>query len=249
MKLINRRKRYPPTPIFSKRNRIKIRSMKTAKSVTVKSIEISTDVSSKEDQDVRHTILTRSRTVRCSETEIEKRKIESLEHVFGEGTDVFNNAIYWTRQNWTADMPPIISITPNPGLKYNCPCMLKFLEGIKKHNVNIKSSSSYFFSWHGTQLKSNIQNILDMGFNPELRKTQTFGPGEYFGFTPAISRAYCGSSNFIIVAIIVTGSWLSNHQNFCWIVENPSDFNCTYVLPLLLVNFGVSDTLQLKVYE
>jgi hypothetical protein len=144
-------------------------------------------------------------------------------------------------------MPPIYSIITNPMLKCsNSSSLIKFQNSIEKHNIDLSQPNSFMFSWHGTQSKTNIESICSHGFDPKLRKTQTFGYGEYFGYTSSISRAYCGTTHYLILSVLLTGPWLSNHQNFCYIVDNPICNQNSYVLPLLIVNFGKEDALNFK---
>lgn len=186
-----------------------------------------------------------SRTLTKGDDEHETQKVEGFEYIFGDA-DIVDHAIQWARSCWTGDMPPIQAININPGLQFNCPSLLRFLNGTKLHNVQLTDPNNYFFAWHGTPSKSNVKSICDMGFNPACRKR---GSAEYFAFSPSFSKQYCGSCNFIIVSLIVKGTWLvSQPQSYCY-VQNPTDFNHSYVLPLLVINFGLPDEIGFNVYK
>lgn len=178
----------------------------------------------------------------------EKLSVEKpLGIIFGH-SDIFAEAMFWARSNWTSDMPAIHSILINPGLYHMSASLRKFMSAIESSNLNLSTNDSYIFSWHGTGTKQNIHSICDVGFDPSLRRSQSYGPGEYFGVNPTVCRSFCASSNFIIVAVVACGPWLRSFDGRCHVVENPLCFKMTYVLPILVVNFGALDTLTFKTY-
>ena len=173
-----------------------------------------------------------------------RRMEDPSRKLFGMEKDILAEATEWVHDNWTADMPRIHSVLSNPGFENNCSGLRKFMSGVRQLDLNLGSKTTYFFAWHGTRTKSNVLKICQMGFNPSLRSGQSYGPGEYFSLSPTISRGYCGESNFIIVALILRGPWVKNIplNSFC-VVNNPVDFNLTYTLPILVVNFDNPDNL------
>ncbi|CAF0990082.1 unnamed protein product [Brachionus calyciflorus] len=105
-------------------------------------------------------------------------------------------------------------------------------------NLNIRNCiNAGIFSWHGTSLTS-IDPICKEGFDPRKRSGQAHGQGEYFGLSPQVSLGYCKNSNLMIVAFLIKSKIINTVANFCHVVNNPLNFEQSYCLPVLIVNFG-----------
>uniref|UniRef100_A0A7S3L720 PARP catalytic domain-containing protein n=1 Tax=Amphora coffeiformis TaxID=265554 RepID=A0A7S3L720_9STRA len=66
---------------------------------------------------------------------------------------------------------------------------------------NTDQSAAVVF--HGTAI-ANVNSILKFGLDPNKRRGQAFGPGEYFGKNPGTSSGYCkGSKNMCVFFVIV----------------------------------------------
>jgi hypothetical protein len=59
--------------------------------------------------------------------------------------------------------------------------------------------------FHGTSEK-NVPVILKEGLDPNLRKGQAYGPGEYFSVEPGMSSSYCRLGNKMLVFVVVVPS-------------------------------------------
>jgi len=128
------------------------------------------------------------------------------------------------------------SIQNNDGLTRECPSLQRFLNGVRKHGMNIMQSG--FFAWHGTGSDSGIIGICHDGFDPTRRSGQACGPGEYFGQSSGVSHGYSGSNGRMILSFLLDVTETSKHSNFCYVVNNPKDWTHSYCLPLLIVNYG-----------
>uniref|UniRef100_A0A6B2LAJ0 WWE domain-containing protein n=1 Tax=Arcella intermedia TaxID=1963864 RepID=A0A6B2LAJ0_9EUKA len=120
--------------------------------------------------------------------------------------------------------------------------MIKFTQGAQTLNLtskDITARSPYFFAWHGTST-SAIVPICWNGFDPLRRSGQAYGPGEYFGVNPSISHGYCRGGSYMLVNIILNGSFVKHVPNFCFVVNNPSDNSYSYCMPLLVIQFGTN---------
>lgn len=113
--------------------------------------------------------------------------------------------------------------------------MQRFCLGLKR--VGIKEAKNGFFAWHGTSTDQGVIGICHDGFDPKRRSGQAYGPGEYFGQLSTVSHGYAGGSNRMIVAFLLRVPETSTHGNFCYVVNNPTDWSSAYNLPLLVVTY------------
>eukprot|EP01124_Arcella_intermedia_P034387 TRINITY_DN8517_c0_g1_i4.p1 TRINITY_DN8517_c0_g1~~TRINITY_DN8517_c0_g1_i4.p1 ORF type:complete len:1293 (+),score=313.93 TRINITY_DN8517_c0_g1_i4:39-3881(+) len=118
---------------------------------------------------------------------------------FKKPKDIFKALIVastqWAKENWAPEMPPISFIDENISLTdQSCPSLVKFYKGLKVLGINpdelLNDNQKYFFAWHGT-VEQAISPICWDGFDPLRRAGQACGPGEYFGWTSAVSHGYC----------------------------------------------------------
>jgi hypothetical protein len=100
---------------------------------------------------------------------------------------------------------------------------------------------SGIFAWHGTS-EAGIMGICDEGFDPGRRCGQAYGPGEYFGVSPATSGGYASSSSRMIVTYILPGAHLRTQDqystNWARIVKNPVHWKWSFCLPVAVVSYG-----------
>ncbi|KAH3764525.1 pre-mRNA-splicing factor ATP-dependent RNA helicase DHX15 [Pelomyxa schiedti] len=159
---------------------------------------------------------------------------------------LISDSIEWARKNWDVTMPHIQQIIPNPGLVKRCPAILKFLKMIPRGLRFLPSNT--FFAWHGST-ETGIVNICDEGWDTSKRAGQVHGPGEYFGINSAISQGYCKNGNFMLVALVLQGSWVTLIRDFCFVVNNPTGADTgSYCLPLSVVVFGANKQPPFKLY-
>lgn len=146
---------------------------------------------------------------------------------------LFNDALYFVANTWENNMN-IIGIQMNSCLNNDCPSCMRFYEAIKQSDVKLEDS---FFAWHGTNSESNIKQICCQGFDPSLRQRQAYGQGEYFGTTANVSISYSNNTSRLIVVLILNRN-VKKPNNQMYVVENPNDKSCAYVLPILVVTFN-----------
>eukprot|EP00754_Rhynchopus_humris_P029873 Rhum_TRINITY_DN15241_c1_g1::Rhum_TRINITY_DN15241_c1_g1_i5::g.145899::m.145899 len=121
----------------------------------------------------------------------------------------------------------------NPG----CGALDKFLLAARENNVTgVLEECLGHFGWHGTKSIDTVHTICCDGWDPSLRKGQAFGTGEYFAYRAGRSLGYAGTTNMLIVAFILKGSWLNRTEHF--VVNNPCDHRVSYVVPVGVVWFG-----------
>jgi len=93
--------------------------------------------------------------------------------------------------------------------------------------------------FHGVQSGDPqvFTSICCEGFDPEKRKGQKFGPGEYFGGRPSTALQYDGTGGNVIVAVLLdTRSSMARYRvqggDEYIVVDNPVDRSMTYALPI-----------------
>ncbi|KAJ4454855.1 hypothetical protein PAPYR_10364 [Paratrimastix pyriformis] len=123
-------------------------------------------------------------------------------------TALIGAAKTWGEANWT--LSPAI-FRPNPGLAQLCPAARRFLMQAGEQ----LDLSQGFFAWHGTP-DGAVDAIAWQGFDPRRRSGQACGRGEYFGIPCATSEGY--------------------FPNFCWVVDNPTDWQSSFCLPVAIMS-------------
>ena len=108
-----------------------------------------------------------------------------------------------------------------------------------------------FFAYHGTSVQA-IVPICQNGFDPKRRSGQAHGCGEYFGVAATVSHGYSqkrhghtGSSQMII-AFILQCTQIKTVPNFCYVVNNPTDWSSALNLPVLVITYGSNPASQLS---
>lgn len=96
------------------------------------------------------------------------------------------------------DQLPVLDITINPHSLPGKPLYERFFAAWEK--VPDKSMRLVF---HGTR-EDNIEKICLEGLDPNLRRGQAMGPGEYFGAKPGLSLLYCKGGRKMLVFCILT---------------------------------------------
>ena len=96
------------------------------------------------------------------------------------------------------DQLPVLDITINPHSLPGKPLYDRFFAAWEK--VPDKSMRLVF---HGTH-EDNIEKICVQGLDPNLRRGQALGPGEYFGAKPGLSLGYCKGGRKMLVFCILT---------------------------------------------
>jgi len=106
---------------------------------------------------------------------------------------------------------PIIKTIQNPAIRERNELSQKFFIALRDHSITVQEGS-YLLGWHGT-FEHNIKSICTNGFDPSLRQGQQYGIGEYFGTNCGISHGYCKGGYFMIVTLLLRGSWLTGNAN------------------------------------
>jgi RNA:NAD 2'-phosphotransferase (TPT1/KptA family) len=118
--------------------------------------------------------------------------------------------------------------------------MQKFELGWNEQPLNQQIAFEYV--WHGT-LAQNVYDICIHGFDPSRRRNQVHGPGVYFSRDANISNSYCkpdaNGLNRMIVALALRVPQSKFLDNQYVVVNNPTSSNVSYVLPMLVVTFGL----------
>lgn len=92
---------------------------------------------------------------------------------------------------------------PNRQLSKTSHAHRKFEQGLK--TLDLGACLGVVF--HGTS-KHNISAILQNGLDPQRRKGQAYGPGEYFSKNPAVSVGYCHGGLEMLVFVVALPSTL-----------------------------------------
>ena len=175
----------------------------------------------------------------CVELAEEKKRFEFL-------AQLFKVARKFVHDNWPLDaaMQPIGRIDENPYLKKHCKSLTRFYNGISTlgHSRPLDLAKG-FFAYHGTAFQGIVPICKD-GFDPKRRSGQAYGRGEYFGVTASVSHGYCqkggSQSEFsqMIIAFILRCTQVTTKGNFCYVVDNPTDWKYAFNLPVLVVTYG-----------
>ncbi|KAL0224148.1 hypothetical protein P9112_003538 [Eukaryota sp. TZLM1-RC] len=147
---------------------------------------------------------------------------------------LFKDAEKFVEDLWNIT-PSLASKCRNPCLLQGCPAIQRFVKTVRKHGVSCLSQVK--FAWHGTKAPA-VASIAYDGFDPKYRSGQACGPGEYFGVAekPAVSVGYSSGCRYMFVAAILPlDGVFSERSGFCYVVNNPLDFESTYCLPLLVL--------------
>ena len=104
------------------------------------------------------------------------------------------------------------------------------------------------FGWHCSNTMDATFAIAKDGWDPATRSKNNHGPGEYFGvhhsqvFEYARARRDDPQSRFyrkttLLLAFVLRGEHVKWVEDFCYVVNNPTDEDSTYCLPLFTVQF------------
>ena len=138
----------------------------------------------------------------------------------------------WVHEQWATPANPIIAVHTNPGIARGDPVFERFQRAMVQENISLDREENYVFGWHGTPAM-NVASICHDGFDVKLRKGQSYGPGEYFGWTNGASIGYCRDGNLLLVCLILKGRWTSLHPGTAIVVRNPPGlFGPSYCLPI-----------------
>ena len=151
---------------------------------------------------------------------------------------LFSSAKSFVNSNWSYKLGDPQRIDENPGIKLGCPAMIKYCNAML--TVGGLALPSTLFAWHGTSSEAAIQSICHNGFDPTRRSGQAYGTGEYFGQTAEVSHGYANGTSRMIVAQLVQGPHTTKHGNFCYVVNNPTDWKMSFCLPVLVVTYGTA---------
>ncbi|ELP94541.1 hypothetical protein EIN_116720 [Entamoeba invadens IP1] len=121
----------------------------------------------------------------------------------------------------------------NTQLLKNCNAMTRFSKMVSLNNFDVNNG---FFTWHGSP-ENGVQGICNEGFDPHRRSGQAYGTGEYFGIQPQTSFSYCQNGSHLILTYVLNGNQVRTQPGFCYIINNPIDWNTSYCLPLFVISF------------
>ena len=147
-------------------------------------------------------------------------------------------AFAWVKETF----PEAKTVAFNENLKNpECLAMKRFLMTVGE--LERVKHFKPMFAWHGSS-KEGISGIAKNGFDTTKRRGQSYGPGEYFGYTANVSKGYSTASKVLIATLIVTsvegyGEYLKTVVGTCYVVNNPHDVpnDKTFCLPLCLAAY------------
>ncbi|CAF0845315.1 unnamed protein product [Adineta steineri] len=175
----------------------------------------------------------------CAQVVEEKKRYPFL-------SPLFAAAIKFVQNNWPLDplVRPIGRIDENPYLRREYESLTRFYKGneILGHS-SPPDVAKGFFAYHGSPFQA-INSICQTGFDPNYRSAQVHGRGEYFGVNALISHSYSqkgGSQegfSQMIIAFVLRCTQVTTVKNFCYVVDNPTDWTHAFNLPVLIVTYG-----------
>ncbi|KAL0230976.1 hypothetical protein GEMRC1_010381 [Eukaryota sp. GEM-RC1] len=149
---------------------------------------------------------------------------------------LYSKAEEFVQEQWNIQPTLAKPFIRNPYLPLGAPVVQKFAKVVKKHG-GFACIDKVVFAWHGTKHRA-VEPIAYEGFNPGFRRGQLHGPGEYFGQSqnPAVSVGYSDGCRYMFVAAVLPFDGVfSTHGDYCYVVNNPVDFESTYCLPVLIL--------------
>ncbi|CAF1517131.1 unnamed protein product [Didymodactylos carnosus] len=184
----------------------------------------------------------------CEQYQTEKQRLkelarakEQLENIY---KILYQKAEEFVQANWPLDMPKMTRADINPGLAHNCPAAQLFIKGVQSLNIDpTQIFEGGHCSWHGTSEQA-IEPICHNGFDPSKRTGQAYGRGEYFGMTANVSRGFCKDSTRLIVIFLLRGTHYSVHGEYCYVIDNPINWDIAYCVPTLIVTFEPEKVLR-----
>ncbi|CAF1391124.1 unnamed protein product [Adineta ricciae] len=158
---------------------------------------------------------------------------------------LFKNVEEFVKDNWPPELPRIVDIICNPYLKQpNTPSLTCFYEGVRELGCQPPPDINQgFFGFHGTSAKA-VESICYFGFDPSRRSGQVYGSGEYFGVKATISHGYSIKDNplsesyMMLVAYVMKCDRVKTHKDFCYVVNNPTDWKTAFNLPVAVITYG-----------
>jgi hypothetical protein len=159
---------------------------------------------------------------------------------------LIDRAHEYVRNNWNC-RDRILSIQPNRGLSVGCPALQRYAAALRHLHRGRRLMEEGKFAWHGAPKSDAIASICHDGFDPGRRSRQVYGNGEYFGVSASVSHGYCkGGNNMILAHILFDASYVASQEQFCYVVKNPTNWEWSYCLPVLVVNFGTPESIPWK---
>ncbi len=181
----------------------------------------------------------------CTQLVGEKKHREFLPELFKAARKFVENK--WPRDT---EMQPIGRIDVNPYLEKQYKSLKRFYQAIETLAHPFPPDlSKGFFAYHGCPFQA-ILTICQNGFDPKRRSGQAYGRGEYFGVTASISHGYSqkgGSQqgfSQMVIAYLLRCTQITTKENFCYVVDNPTDWKYAFNLPVLIVTYGQTSSNQ-----
>ncbi len=156
-------------------------------------------------------------------------------------------------QSWQTSMPylgPFVAFEFNTALLTGCAAVRMF-EALPCLAF-VGYPQYWTFGFHGTS-EAAAAAICEEGFDPQQRKLQTYGPGEYIAMSPDDAVGYCKGSRKMVFVFAITPKHDVNTQRVFGSnlasasrggfqgpvmqlkVNNPLDCSSSYLLPLGIV--------------
>jgi hypothetical protein len=171
----------------------------------------------------------------------------SMPDNFADLLDLVLTVVRKDMKNWGHEF----DLFPNPHLDADSRLYKAWLSGSRLLN-STSASTTIQVGYHGTYNENNVDSIMRNGFDPSKRRTQGYGPGEYFGTRPETSKIHSAGTNMIIATVIISSPLTKvvkyQHPPVI-VVNNPPTSEATMCLPLVLISWNPSpksESIQLK---
>lgn len=142
------------------------------------------------------------------------------------------------------------TIRINSELEKDCPVGQKFLNALKKLNLNPSNPNEIYqrgvpFGWHGTRTPEAVAAVSHENLDPGRRRGQAYGKGEYCSINPAYSQGgYWGNTRTLFLFFIIKDCPFYTF-NTHHVVNNPSKDEM-YMVPILLATFDTQSPLKIE---
>lgn len=126
----------------------------------------------------------------------------------------------------------------NMSLLRSVPALQRFFRAFRVLDSVVSGSNKLIFAWHGTR-QINITDICHDGFDPRYRRSQLFGPGEYFALDHRIANAHAQPKNLLVLCAVIVScpQFRANLDYGVCVVNNPMNRYMSFCIPLLIVYF------------
>jgi hypothetical protein len=154
--------------------------------------------------------------------------------------EFYRQAELFVQNHWDPHLDRFLKVQRIPTvIDATAKSALRFLLGATSLGLCLGESMLRFghFAWHGTSSDEAVVAVCEQGFDPKKRSAQVHGTGEYFGWKAGVSHWYAGRTGRMIVAFLLHGQHRTTKEGYCYVINNPLDWNKAFCVPTAVVDY------------